>query len=117
MGVDIHVVIEERYESIWVTAINHTMPIPRNYPLFARIANVRNSNNVPYIAEPRGLPSDIHPMTRDLFPLDWTHDHTWLSADEALSLRGISDCWDNLVAYVLSVNYWHEIRFVIGFDS
>ena len=36
----------------------------RNYNLFAMLAGVRNYSNITPIAEPRGIPHDVHHITK-----------------------------------------------------
>ncbi|AQR77232.1 hypothetical protein ABNB59_17310 [Paenibacillus larvae] len=57
--------------------------IPRNYRLYAALANVRNYDRITPISTPRGLPSD---MSRVVYEQEnewyWGHDHSWLTAKE-----------------------------------
>lgn len=108
----------------------------RNYRLFSVLANVRNGDGLTPIAEPRGLPQDIHKFTdwylEDVDPID--HSATWLTLEEVMAYpwTEIESDWPghktladdcaqflgnmkNLQAYAKSENC--DIRLVFGFDS
>jgi hypothetical protein len=57
----------------------------RNYHLFAILANVRNEDDGnEYISEPRGVPDDMSPQTKDQYD-KWDsdgHSHSYLSLAE-----------------------------------
>lgn len=86
MGCDIHLHTEVKINGTW----HHysTPAVPRWYLLFARMANVRNYEDVEPIAEPRGLPQDATALT--LFDAErWGpdgHSHSYLSAEEIAEL-------------------------------
>ena len=59
----------------------------RNYALFATLANVRNYGENTPISEPRGLPKDVHKITKQLAD-DWGidgHSHSYFTLRELLS--------------------------------
>ena len=71
MGCDIHAFAEQKRKDRWVQikgAFLHdrgsyktyedTLPLGRNYELFAFLAGVRNSNDIVPISLPKGIPSD-----------------------------------------------------------
>jgi hypothetical protein len=64
MGCDIHAFIEVKFNGKW--QFFGTWGIDRNYELFAKMANVRNSNNVEPLQDRRGRPDDINPLTNYL---------------------------------------------------
>jgi hypothetical protein len=83
MGCDIHAHIELKVNGRWE---HYSCPLLRRwYTLFARIADVRNSEGtIEPIAQPRGLPTDLNIVTK-LEAERWgsdAHSHTWLSKDE-----------------------------------
>lgn len=58
----------------------------RNYSLFATLANVRNYGGTTVISEARGLPDDIHPLTKKIVD-DWGrdgHTHSYYTLRELL---------------------------------
>lgn len=58
----------------------------RNYSLFATLANVRNYGGTTVISEARGLPDDIHPLTKQIAD-DWGcdgHTHSYYTLRELL---------------------------------
>ena len=108
MGCDIHLYIEKKKTSNgteeWIscdrfkfneyydpedddgeTEFNHC-PIyrGRNYGLFATLADVRNDYGIDPISEPKGLPKNIHKVTKkeaDYWDSDG-HSHSWLTIKE-----------------------------------
>jgi hypothetical protein len=96
MGCDIHAMIEAKYRyrrlaDCWSWQGCGEIHISRNYRLFAKIAGVRNYDNIAPIAEPRF--SDITSETCDetcsetfkRWSLDYGadgHSHSWVSLDE-----------------------------------
>lgn len=60
MGCDIHCYIEYRYpkHDDWTSFGGRINP-GRNYGLFAKLAGVRNYDDVTPVAEPRGIPADM----------------------------------------------------------
>lgn len=57
----------------------------RNYDLFAILVNLRNSENMPYISEPRGLPEDVTPEIQLQTRNSECHTMTWYTAEELLT--------------------------------
>lgn len=96
MGCDIHVHAERRDGDRWVKVelpaieSEHYSDSPfesRQYGKFGFMAGVRNYSAVPPIAEPRGVPDDISPETREdykTWDLD-AHSASWLSLEELAS--------------------------------
>lgn len=82
MGCDIHAIIEKRGRYTW---INKGDPdIGRNYELFAVLANVRNEDGIPCIAEPRGAPRDCSSAFRGWLA-SWegdAHSASWVTLAE-----------------------------------
>lgn len=66
----------------------------RNYDLFAILANQRNSENMPYICDPRGLPEDVSPEIRLQIKYSEVHSTTWFTAKELLEYN-----WNQLFEY------------------
>jgi hypothetical protein len=85
MGTDIHLHTEIKVNGVWQ---HYSQPrIPRDYRLFAKLANVRNHWNIVPIAEPRGLPDDVT-FTTKFDANRWDddgHDHSWLTGVELAS--------------------------------
>ncbi len=83
MGCDIHLHVEIKVDGEWL--YYSSSDIRRNYAVFSKMADVRNSNNeIKPIASPRGLPSNITKMTRllrDNYGEDG-HSDSWLSYEE-----------------------------------
>lgn len=78
----------ERDESpVWVVESNDMVFKDRNYALFAILANIRNSENMPYISEPRGLPEDVSEEIRLQIKYGEYHSTTWFTADELLEFN------------------------------
>lgn len=82
MGCDIHAHVEVKVGGAW----HHytVLSIKRNYQLFAKMAGVRNYDEVEPITEPRGLPPDLSVLTK----IDWDrgeknwHTPSWLNGSE-----------------------------------
>ena len=89
MGCDIHLHIEVKIGGKW----EHwgSPDVPRNYALFALMADVRNDGTIKPICQPKGLPKDIHLLTK----LDYNraksdyHGMSWFGVDEIIELNGI----------------------------
>src|SRR5690606_4278241 len=65
--------------------------VKRNYALFAKMANVRNSaeNPIEPISNPKGLPEDATELTKlhsEKYGTDG-HSHSWLNAKEISELH------------------------------
>lgn len=84
MECDIHAYIEIKLAGNWLYYAPAN--ISRNYDVFARMADVRNCSAITPLAEPRGLPGDITPMTRMHHDDRGGHSESWLSHDELISL-------------------------------
>lgn len=82
MSCDIHAHFEIKVDGEW---IHYSQPaIGQNYRLFAKMAGVRNTNEIDPISLPRGLPDDIS-LTTLLDVKYWKvsgHSHSWLNAEE-----------------------------------
>jgi len=86
MGCDIHAHTEIKVDGEWLYFADNF--ITRNYTVFAKMAGVRNYDDIEPISEPRGLPDDISKMTRlhrDRWGVDG-HSDSWLSFDEICEL-------------------------------
>ena len=110
MGCDIHVCCERKnYEGKWINCdhfkfnpyfdsdsdgddeeIDKWWIVPifddRNYALFATLADVRNYGYIKPISEPRGLPEDIHYITKELADSwgDDGHSHSYYTLKELM---------------------------------
>lgn len=92
MGCDIHLHIEVKLSGKW----EHwgAPDINRNYALFALMADVRNDGTIKPICQPKGLPKDIHLLTK----LDYNraksdyHSMSWFGIDE---IKKLSDAFEN----------------------
>lgn len=90
MGCDIHLYTEVKVQGQWY-CYGHPN-VPRNYSLFALMADVRNENGELHpISKPKGLPIDMSIVTAaaDEYCPDG-HSHSWLSAQELVKLE---DAW------------------------
>ena len=106
MGCDIHVCCERKnYEGKWINCDHFKfnpyfdsddedddkwwiVPIfdDRNYALFATLADVRNNGYIKPISGPRGLPSDVHYITKQLAE-SWGsdgHSHSYYTLKELM---------------------------------
>jgi len=107
MGCDIHMCVEFKRGNEWVNVdhyrADHDFDQPvyhrvelydgRSYHMFGQLAGVRR-DDVPRIADPRGVPSDVHPVTRDAYE-NWEddgHSASWVTladiVDFKVALRG-----------------------------
>lgn len=98
MGCDIHMHFEIKVNGEW----HHYGParFSKNYAVFARMANVRNSTGVEPISKPRGLPDDCTFSTKldsDHWGVDG-HSHSYLSSKEFIDLCE----WAQSLAFVQS---------------
>lgn len=106
MGCDIHVCCERKnYKDEWINCDYFKLnpyfdnnddeddkwwlvPIfdDRNYELFATLADVRNYGYIKPISEPRGLPEDIHYITKELADSwgDDGHSHSYYTLKELM---------------------------------
>ena len=124
MGSDIHVYIEYRHKS-WNLAnwcnFGGTFNLGRRYAIFARLAGVRDFEDVDHIA-PRGLPKMLSHDTRYAYE-DWqgdTHDASWLTLEEwEHALSDIEDLEYETVAAIMRFykSEGFETRVVFWFDS
>ena len=115
---------------------------PRDYDLFARLANVRNHNyadghpRVPYsdvISNPRGFPDDLseglraHLSACELWVdgyapalLDWPGDHSasWITLREAIEYITIDTTWrGEFLAACCKLGSPTNVRLIFNFDS
>lgn len=84
MGCDIHAMIEVRIDGRWYNAGDPI--ISRNYRIFSILANVRNYDEVPFIATPRDLPEDATFAMKSLYKVDiGGHSASWVSLKEIIN--------------------------------
>lgn len=86
MGCDIHVSVEIKHKGKW---LHYSQPsMPRDYQMFALMANVRNSGDHTPISEAKGLPEDITDATKVIYSYDEAdaHSESWLSSEEFTKL-------------------------------
>ena len=106
IGCDIHICCERKnYEGDWINCDHFKLnpyyegdddedqrwwiiPIfdDRNYELFATLADVRNRGYIKPISEPRGLPDDVHYLTKKLSD-NWGtdgHSHSYFTLRELM---------------------------------
>lgn len=83
MGCDIHLHVEVKHaDGRW---LHYSQPrIERWYDLFAKMADVRNSDEIDPISGPRGLPDDVSETTRLCHEWDDgdAHSESWLGREE-----------------------------------
>lgn len=97
MGCDIHAMVEAKFyypaTDFWSWQSCGRVHIPRNYGLFAKLADVRNAGTIEPIAPPRLdglLANDEHEneqVSEDFWLLahsweDDGHSHSWVTLDE-----------------------------------
>ncbi len=86
MGCDIHSVAEKRREDgTWQAVENVGFNGCYSYKVFAFLAGVRNSFDVPPISEPRGIPTDVAvhaPVDCEPWGFGYAHSSSWLSVEE-----------------------------------
>lgn len=93
MGCDIHAILQVRSGDKWETPPNGVnITNVRDYNLFSVLANVRNGVDLPFIAEPRGVPDDlqcnddfdVHCPCGANYPTVWIgdHSHSWVTLAE-----------------------------------
>lgn len=85
----------ERNEGpVWIVKRGDMVFTDRNYDLFAILANQRNSENMPYISAPRGLPDDVSPEIPPQIRALEGHDTTWFTAKELIDYD-----WDQVYEF------------------
>lgn len=150
MGCDIHVCCERKtYEGKWVNCdhfklnpyfdvdgddeeIDKWWIVPifddRNYALFATLADVRNYGYIKPISEPRGLPDDIHYITKELAD-SWGndgHSHSYYTLKELMDYMSHAptitysgmiseEQADNLDKYNIYPDSWCQWTTIAGF--
>jgi len=137
MGCDIHFHSEVKIKGEWRHYSSND--IKRNYRLFSKMANVRNSDRSEEpISRPKGLPKDISDITK-LCADQWNsdgHSHSWLSADEITTLYEWMRKIDLTLPYELNFPYFcgndfaefklypedwpqeiEDVRYVFWFDN
>lgn len=124
MGCDIHAQIEYKpwpdYQGHWEFAeIGY---LPRNYSVFAAMADVRNGYGIEPVSEARGLPEDVDgDILERSKSRDW-HSHSWLTADEfEEALTRASKQWEVPKEYRAALATMRELgstaRIVFWFDN
>ena len=123
MGSDIHLHIEYKHKS-WNLAnwaeFGGTFNLGRRYAVFARLAGVRNYDDVEHIA-PRGLPEGLSLYARYQYK-KWqgVHDASWLTLEEwEHALSDIEDLEYETVTAIMRFyeSKGFETRVVFYFDS
>ncbi|MFC4778061.1 hypothetical protein ACFO9Q_14765 [Paenibacillus sp. GCM10023252] len=84
----------EHKSSTWQVESEDMIFTDRNYGLFAILANQRNSEGMPYICEPRGLPDDVSPEITLQLRLHECYTTTWFTIHELLEYN-----WDQVFQY------------------
>lgn len=100
MGTDIYLQAQIKRGEHWETA---TLPEEatgwRNYAVFAVLADIRNYEDLPVIAPPRGLPADLRaqgvvdPANQDAC----FHSTSWLSLEELQRYDWEGPAWQSLL--------------------
>ena len=124
MGCDIHALIEQKDEKYdWSYWINRGNPeIDRNYTIFSILANVRNGNDIPFIAEHRGVDENSCYEFKAWHSSENgdAHSTSWVTLKEMqeYSRKRDSDCLDELIGKLASFGGRPEdIRIVFFFDN
>jgi hypothetical protein len=142
MGCDIHCYVEVKKNEKWeantekvflneppfhingITDIKFK-PHPRiyrNYNLFSELANVRNYNKIPYIDQPRGLPSDVSEEVEKISD-NWGtdgHSHSYLTLSELLSWNWNGYNRKDILDYtkiLKTLGKPDDVRIVFWFDN
>lgn len=87
MGCDIHCFVEVNINGKWM--FYNQCDVGRHYGLFAKMAGVRNYDEIVPISDPKGIPDNISEMVKihcEYFGDDG-HSHSWLSIRELIKLR------------------------------
>lgn len=87
MGCDIHLHTEIKVGGKWLCYGSPS--ISRNYHMFAKMADVRNYDDIKEISHPKGLPEDISEVVK-LHYKSWesdAHSESWLNVDEIIQLE------------------------------
>lgn len=120
MGADISLHTEVKINGRWEHS--HEIDVPRYYELFGKLAGVRGGGE---IASPRGLPSDINPLTKWYIEQQEDHSFSYLTGIELKKLKKwedkeerqwtltdkIKDYWNQ------DIMYTKDFRIIFGFDS
>lgn len=128
MGCDIHAVIEgsagsRRSElSYWYGILQ--VPIERYYPLFARLADVRNEEYdhkdwIQPLSLPKGIPSNASSLTKELFEKigSDSHSHSWLSWHELHNLQAEFKQYPFYRIMQIYAERYADLRLVFCFDN
>jgi len=95
MGCDIHAYKEVKLKGKW--HLYGESDISRRYGVFGLMAGVRAYGDEDYkLFEPKGLPSDVCPVTKamsDHWDTDG-HSHSYLTSDELVTLKNKLADWD-----------------------
>jgi len=108
MSCDIRLHSEVKINGVW--RHHSEAKIRSNYPLFAKMANVRNDFGIEPISEPKGLPDDATDLTvlhSEVF-FSSGHSHSWLSAMEIAELHHFIEKYDGLNERWFTPNFLHE---------
>ena len=84
MGCDIHAMIEAKRKNRFSWVNRGDPDISRNYLLFSILGNMRNYNEIPSIAEHRGIPDNCC-NEYEAWSKDWegdAHSHSWVKLKE-----------------------------------
>jgi hypothetical protein len=134
-------------ESIETEYVRSSHLTTRNYQLFAVLANVRNYNDLPYIAADRGMPPDASQALIDAYNKDIADAHSlsyitlrelrdWYKKQEANELKNqlldkpqlhkMFDPWFdfiknhvafNFYVYTGNEDFWDNFRITFWFDN
>lgn len=122
MGTDIHIFVrgkerEDKYEDgyiWWQTFLNNVDP-GRIYSIFAKLAGVRNYNEVTPLPSRPWSEEDI----KQYDPADFLHSCVIITAEDFLTVISPEDLgpWGSLAAYVKHLSQSHIVELLLGFDS
>ena len=85
MGCDIHLIREIKIAGVWHCYSATT--VERNYPLFAKMAGVRNRDKIIPITEPKGIPYDMSAVAGLYYNMDPYHNESWFNTEEIRELE------------------------------
>ena len=121
MGCDMHCAVEALNKKTGNWECFGVSTADRNYALFSKIADVRNSENedtyIEPIDNPRGFPSGVSGPTKtwhDYFSL--THSNTWLNRTELVSLgKWVREQWQE--ASLWKMLGFDHLSYIFSFED
>lgn len=135
MGCDIHLFVEMKSKKLGKWLLYSHPEVRRDYDLFAKMANVRNYDNIEPLSDPKGLPDDISESVQLIYDYERpdAHSESYLTLMEINRLQkwhdGRKDVFDWYKQFgfffgndfdqtdVLDPPPIEDVRFVFWFDN